>query len=99
VENLWSAGRQRRVASAQVADGGIEVSGDHHWSGLVNTALDGFGEGSPEDLLERLTHHFRSDYVFGTEPHDEGTCPFAHSGEVDFVYQPAPDRSQHPARA
>lgn len=98
VENLWSAGRQRRVASAVLIDGQIEVRGDAHWIGLVHAALDEFGELPPERLLEQLADHFKSDYAFASEPHGDA-CPFGNDDEVTFADAPAGDRRAQPAGA
>jgi hypothetical protein len=98
VENLWSAGKQRRVACATLTNGQIDIQGDAHWTSLVRTALDQFEESRPEALLEQLAGHFKSDYAHATEPHADG-CPFANAEEVPFEGVESSERQAQPAGA
>jgi urate oxidase len=98
VENLWSAGKQRRVATAVLVNGRIEIEADAHWTSLVQTALDQREGSTPEQLLKQLADHFKSDYVHATRPHADA-CPFAHGEEVAFEGLEAPDRQAQPAGA
>jgi hypothetical protein len=99
VENRWSAGHQKRVARAWLADAGeIKVEADDgHWQRLVEGVLADAEAERPELALEALAKHFKSDYAHATEPHDDDRCEFAAGDELPFEGKAVPTQAPQPA--
>lgn len=86
VKNEWLAGMQIRLATVVRSNGAVAMANvTPGWEDLLTRPLrnsDGevvyLCKESSALALSTLTRVFTSDYVFATEAHEEGECPFRH---------------------
>ncbi len=90
IRNDWSAGRQKVVARAFVADEDVAVDSiEGAWEDVVKRPFPDRGDGGmiypekePGLFLEKLHTAIAGSYLFATEEHEEEKCPFAEANAV-----------------
>ena len=104
IENDWSAGQQRKVASLGIIEEAPKLTDSvdgEKWNRVLE--IDKLPKQVPylqaEDLLKKVSKRFQGDYVFATEPHDADECPYPQTGYLQAPGQPMPTvKKTAPAR-
>jgi hypothetical protein len=85
VQNDWLAGEQRAVARV-IAGKKLEIDSPDRprWQPVVERALAELyaQDLEPEVLLHEVQRALQGSHLFATEPHDEGSCPYANRAPV-----------------
>ncbi len=100
IQNDWSAGLQRRVASVYIGGGRVQVdTSDQAWRERLLRPIK-LAEGdvvdpdeTPELFLKTLGTTLHGSYFFATEPHSHRACPIPDTGIVPMRPVPASGKS------
>lgn len=94
VEPDFQKGCQVRVANLSIAGGRYDlVSADPaRWVRVLGleAAPALADDASVRQFLERVAARLRGDYLFATEPHEAGNCPFVNGDSVPMAAVPVP---------
>lgn len=94
IENDWSAGQQRKVASLEIVDDVPTLTAPadlDKWLRVfeVKTLPNKVAYGEAEPLLAKVSKRFQGDYVFATDPHDAAECDVPKFAYLQAPGQPA----------
>lgn len=83
VQNQPLEGITSTLASVQLESGALvfldespEHSHSSYWRSVLVKAVDVDPDQHPREFLAALSERFDGTYVFATEPHEEGECPY-----------------------
>lgn len=87
IENQWLARKQRILATVTVANGRVEMSGTRGTPELremVSNLMRDVDISNPDGFLEELHRRLSGTYLFASEPHRAGDCPYNDDDELEL---------------
>ena len=103
IENDWSAGRQRKVASLEIINEVPTLTAPDDidkWLRVfeVKKLPNRVQYGEAEPLLAKVSKRFQGDYIFATDPHDAAECEYPEFGYLQAPAQLMPTVKKAAAR-
>ena len=87
IENQWLARHQRILATVCVVNGRVELTGGRSSDELRDMVVGIMQDVDASDagaFLEELHRRMSGTYVFASEPHRAGECPYNDDAELEL---------------